>query len=260
MPSTVEQLSPTRVKITIEVPFSDLKPSMDKAYADIARTINVPGFRRGKVPPMVVDQRFGRGVVIQEAFNDSWSRFYGEAVTANQLTPLAQPDVEVTKLEDGDLIEFTAEVDVRPDFEVPDPATIEVQVDALDVPDSLVDEQLDVLRRHCDDAGRDYGQIEKTVGTGITLTDGAADGAALLSRLRELSALGFDHAMVASRGAPWTEATVAAVAAIQPVAGNHYLSDVLVGGVIGWVSEALVDALFNRVVPPSASRKEPLQG
>ena len=147
MPSTVEQLSPTRVKITVEVPFSDLKPSMDKAYADIARTINVPGFRRGKVPPMVIDQRFGRGVVIQEAFNDSWSRFYGEAVTANQLTPLAQPEVEVTKLEDGDLIEFTAEVDVRPEFEVPDPSTIEVQVDALEVADGIVDEQLDVLRR-----------------------------------------------------------------------------------------------------------------
>ena len=147
MPSTVEQLSPTRVKITVEVPFSDLKPSMDKAYADIARTINVPGFRRGKVPPMVIDQRFGRGVVIQEAFNDSWSRFYGEAVTANQLTPLAQPEVEVTKLEDGDLIEFTAEVDVRPEFEVPDPSTISVQVDALEVADGVVDEQLEVLRR-----------------------------------------------------------------------------------------------------------------
>ncbi|HEY0240130.1 MAG TPA: trigger factor, partial [Friedmanniella sp.] len=147
MPSTVEQLSPTRVKITVEVPFQDLKPSLDKAYADIARTINVPGFRRGKVPPMVIDQRFGRGVVIQEAFNDSWSRFYGEAVTANQLTPLASPDVEVTKLEDGDLIEFTAEVDVRPDFEVPDASTIAVQVDALEVADGIVDQQLDVLRR-----------------------------------------------------------------------------------------------------------------
>jgi trigger factor len=120
---------------------------MDKAYADIARTINVPGFRRGKVPPMVIDQRFGRGVVIQEAFNDSWQRFYGEAVTNNQLTPLAQPEVEVTKLEDGDVIEFTAEVDVRPEFEVPDPSTIEVQVDALEVADGIVDEQLDVLRR-----------------------------------------------------------------------------------------------------------------
>ncbi len=147
MPSTVEQLSPTRVKITVEIPFGDLKPSLDKAYADIARSINVPGFRRGKVPPMVIDQRFGRGVVIQEAFNDSWSRFYGAAVTENALTPMAQPEVEVTKLEDGDLIEFTAEVDVRPEFEVPDPSSIAVQVDALDVPDTLVDEQLDVLRR-----------------------------------------------------------------------------------------------------------------
>jgi trigger factor len=146
VPSTVEQLSPTRVKITVEVPFVDLKPSMDKAYADIARSVNIPGFRRGKVPPMVIDQRFGRGVVIQEAFNDSWSRFYGAAVTENALTPLAQPEVEVTKLEDGDLIEFTAEVDVRPDFDLPDFATLSATVDALDVPESLVEDQIDVLR------------------------------------------------------------------------------------------------------------------
>ena len=162
MPSTVEQLSPTRVKITVEIPFTDLKPSLDKAYADIARTINVPGFRKGKVPPMVIDQRFGRGVVIQEAFNDSWSRFYGAAVTENSLTPLAQPDVEVTKLEDGDLIEFTAEVDVRPEFEVPDASAISVQVDALEVADGIVDSQIDVLR------GR--------FGSRTTVERGAAEG------------------------------------------------------------------------------------
>jgi trigger factor len=146
VPSTVEQLSPTRVKITVEVPFADLKPSMDKAYAEIAKSISIPGFRRGKVPPMVIDQRFGRGAVIQEAFNDSWMRFYGAAVTENQLAPLAQPDLEVTKLEDGDLIEFTAEVDVRPDFELPDFTTVHATVDAIDVPDSDVDEQVEVLR------------------------------------------------------------------------------------------------------------------
>src|SRR3712207_2150031 len=93
---------------------------MDKAYAEIAKSVNIPGFRRGKVPPMVIDQRFGRGVVIQEAFNDSWSTFYGVALQENHLSPLAQPDLEVTKLEDGDLIEFTAEVDVRPDFDLPE--------------------------------------------------------------------------------------------------------------------------------------------
>ncbi len=146
MPSTVEQLSPTRVKITVEVPFADLKPSMDKAYAEIARTVNIPGFRRGKVPPMVIDQRFGRGVVIQEAFNDAWQRFYGAAVQENKLIPLAEPDLEVTKLEDGDLIEFTAEVDVRPEFDLPDLSTLGATVAALDVPEALVDDQIATMR------------------------------------------------------------------------------------------------------------------
>jgi trigger factor len=147
VPSTVEQLSPSRVKITVEVPFTDLQPSMDKAYREIARSVNIPGFRRGKVPPMVIDQRFGRGVVIQEAFNDSWQGFYTAAITENHLNPLAQPDLEVTKLEDGDLIEFTAEVDVRPEFSLPDFTSLSASVDAVDVPEDLIDGQLDLLRR-----------------------------------------------------------------------------------------------------------------
>jgi len=147
VPSTVEQLSPTRVKITVEVPFADLKPSMDKAYAEIAKTVNIPGFRRGKVPPMVIDQRFGRGVVLQEALNNSLEGFYRSAIVENKLSPLAQPELEVTKLEDGDLVEFTAEVDIRPDFELPDFSIIKATVDALDVPESLVDEQIKILQQ-----------------------------------------------------------------------------------------------------------------
>ncbi|CAA9407395.1 MAG: Cell division trigger factor [uncultured Propionibacteriaceae bacterium] len=146
MPSTVEQLSPTRVKITVEVPFADLKPSMDKAYREIAKTVNIPGFRAGKVPPMVIDQRFGRGAIIQEALNEAIPQFYGRAVQENDLSPLASPDVEVTKLEDGDRIEFTAEVDVRPDFDLPAFDSLNVSVDALEVPSALVDEQIDTLR------------------------------------------------------------------------------------------------------------------
>ncbi|HYP46354.1 MAG TPA: trigger factor [Propionibacteriaceae bacterium] len=146
MPSTVEQLSPSRVKITVEVPFAELKPSMDKAYRQIAQSVNIPGFRQGKVPPMVIDQRFGRGAVIQEALNEALPDFYGKAVEENRLSPLAQPEVEVTRLEDGDLIEFTAEVDVRPDFDLPDFTTLSATVDAVAVPESLVDEQVDLLR------------------------------------------------------------------------------------------------------------------
>lgn len=147
MPSSVDRLSPTRVKLTVEVSFDDLKPSMDKAYREIAKSVNIPGFRKGKVPPMVIDQRFGRGAIIQEALNDALPEFYGKAVAENDLNPLAQPEVEVTKLEDGQLIEFTAEVDVRPDFDLPDFSTLSATVDAIEVTDEQIDTQLKALQQ-----------------------------------------------------------------------------------------------------------------
>ena len=119
MKSAVETLSPTRAKLTVEVPFEELKPSLDAAYKKIAQQINVPGFRRGKVPPMVIDRQVGRGVVLDEAINQVVPDKYIEALQENSLEPLAQPAIEVTRLEDNDVIEFTAEVDVKPDFEVP---------------------------------------------------------------------------------------------------------------------------------------------
>ena len=147
MPSSVDRLSPTRVKLTVEVSFDDLKPSMDKAYREIAKSVNIPGFRKGKVPPLVIDQRFGRFTIIQEAFNDALPKFYSDAIDENSLNPLAQPEVEVTKLEDGELIEFTAEVDVRPDFELPDFSTLAATVDAIEVTDEQIDAQLNGLRQ-----------------------------------------------------------------------------------------------------------------
>ena len=147
MPSSVDRLSPTRVKLTVEVSFDDLKPSMDKAYREIAKSVNIPGFRKGKVPPLVIDQRFGRFTIIQEAFNDALPKFYSDAIDENSLNPLAQPEVEVTKLEDGELIDFTAEVDVRPDFELPDFSTLAATVDAIEVTDEQIDAQLNGLRQ-----------------------------------------------------------------------------------------------------------------
>ncbi|MFC7620940.1 trigger factor [Microlunatus sp. GCM10028923] len=146
MPSTVEQLSPSRVKITVEVPFDELKPSVEKTYQAIAQQITIPGFRKGKVPPMVIDQRYGRGAVLQEAINDALPELYGKAVSDNKLSPLAQPDIEVTKLEDNDLLEFTAEVEVRPEFELPELDSLSATVDALEADEERVTEQLDALR------------------------------------------------------------------------------------------------------------------
>lgn len=146
MKSAVETLSPTRAKLTVEVPFEELKPSLDAAYKKIAQQINVPGFRRGKVPPMVIDRQVGRGVVLDEAINAVVPQKYMEALQANSLQPLAQPEIEVTKFEDNDALEFTAEVDIRPEIELPDYDGVEAQVDDIELTDADVDEQVEALR------------------------------------------------------------------------------------------------------------------
>ena len=146
MPTTVEQLSPSRVKLTVEIPFADLKPHLDKAYREIAQQVTIPGFRKGKVPTMVIDQRFGRGMVLQEAINAALPDAYAAAVAEAALVPLSDPEVEVTKLEDRELVEFTAEVDVRPEITLPTYSDLSVTVEAPATDDAAVDAELDNLR------------------------------------------------------------------------------------------------------------------
>ena len=146
MKSAVETLSPTRAKLTVEVPFEELKPSLDAAYKKIAQQINIPGFRKGKVPPMVIDRQVGRGAVLDEAVNEVLPQKYFAALEENSLTPLAQPDIEVTKLEDNETLEFTAEVDVRPEIDVPAYNALEASVDDVEVSDADVEEQVQALR------------------------------------------------------------------------------------------------------------------
>jgi trigger factor len=142
----VEELSPTRVKLTIEVPFEELKKSLDQAYREVARQVRVPGFRPGKVPPRVIDQRVGRGAVLEQAINDAVPQFYSQAVAESEVVPLGQPDVEVTKLDDGKELAFTAEVDIRPKFELPPLESISVTVDNAEVSPDQVEEYLKALR------------------------------------------------------------------------------------------------------------------
>jgi len=144
--SAVETLSPTRAKLTVEVPFEELKPSLDAAYKKIAQQINVPGFRKGKVPPAVIDRQVGRGAVLDEAINDVLPKKYVEALQENSLEPLAQPDIEVTKFEDNEALEFTAEVDVKPEITVPAYDGLFAEVEDVTVTDSDVEEQIAALR------------------------------------------------------------------------------------------------------------------
>jgi trigger factor len=142
----VEELSPTRVRLTVEVPFDELKPSLDHAYREVGRQVRIPGFRPGHVPRQVLDQRVGRGAVLEHAINEAVPELYAKAVREAQVSALGQPEVEITKLDDGAEIAFTAEVDVRPGFEIPDLSQLHVTVDDADVSPDQVEEYLAALR------------------------------------------------------------------------------------------------------------------
>ncbi|MFY1672681.1 trigger factor [Plantactinospora sp. WMMB334] len=146
MKSTVETLSPTRVRLAIEVPFVELEPSLKKAYREIASQVNVPGFRRGKVPAAVIDQRVGRGAVLNEAVQDAIPENILAAVREHDVKTLGRPEVEITEFNDGDSLKFTAEVDVRPEITLPDLSAIEVSVDELQIDEDEIDTQVGSLR------------------------------------------------------------------------------------------------------------------
>ncbi|WP_431231233.1 trigger factor [Mycolicibacterium psychrotolerans] len=146
MKSTVEKLSPTRVRINVEVPFTELQPDFDRAYKELAKQVRLPGFRPGKAPAKLLEARIGRGAVLEQVVNDALPSRYSEAVTATEVTPLGQPEIEVTKIEDGEELVFTAEVDIRPEIELPDLSALKIEVEAIEINDEEVDTELESLR------------------------------------------------------------------------------------------------------------------
>ena len=146
MKTDVETLSPTRVKLSVEMPFDELQPSFDEAYKTIAKQVSIPGFRKGKVPARVIEQRFGRGAVLEEVINDAVPKAYENALREKEIVPVGRPEVDVTEIEDGQHVKFTAEVDVRPEFDLPDYKAISVEVDPATASDADIDEHIDNLR------------------------------------------------------------------------------------------------------------------
>ncbi len=147
MKSTVENVSPTKVRLLVEVPFEELKPSLDAAYKNIAQQITVPGFRKGKVPPAVIDQRVGRGPVLEEAINDALPKLYSKAVQDNKVKAIGRPEVDVTEFNDKESLQFSAEVEVRPELTLPDLDGLEAGVADIEIADGDVDEQVTALRQ-----------------------------------------------------------------------------------------------------------------
>jgi trigger factor len=138
----VEELSPTRVRLSVEVPFDELKPSLDKAYREIAKQVRIPGFRPGRVPPPVIDRRIGRDAVLTEAVNEAVPGLYDKAIAEADIQPLGTPEVEVTEIDDGKQLRLKFEVDTRPEFELPELEAVTVQVDGTLVTPDEVEEYL----------------------------------------------------------------------------------------------------------------------
>jgi len=142
----VEELSPTRVRLSVEVPFDELKPSLDKAYREVGRKVRIRGFRPGRVPPPVLDRHVGRDYVLNQAVSDAMPGLYAKAVADGDVHPLGEPEVTNTNLDDGKELSFTVEVDVRPKFELPDLASLAVTVDDTVVTPDEVAEYLGSLQ------------------------------------------------------------------------------------------------------------------
>ena len=147
MKSTVEKLSPTRVRINVEVPFTELEPEIDKAFKQLAKQVRLPGFRPGKAPRKLLEARVGRGAVLEQVVNDALPGRYSEAITAESLQPLGQPEIEITKLEDNEELVFTAEVDIRPEIDLPDFSALTLTVDAIEIDDDDVNAELESLQK-----------------------------------------------------------------------------------------------------------------
>ncbi|WP_285117037.1 trigger factor [Leifsonia sp. fls2-241-R2A-40a] len=150
MKTTVEKLSPTRTKLTISVTPEELEPSIKHAYEHIAEQVTIPGFRKGKVPPPIIDQRVGKAAVLEHAVNEGLDGFYRQAIEENDVRPLGRPEADITEWPNesdfsGDLL-LTIEVDVRPEVKLPAFDDITVTVDAAEVGVDDVEEELDRLR------------------------------------------------------------------------------------------------------------------
>ena len=146
MKSAIEKLSPTRVRISIDADFKDLETHVETAYKSLAQQIAIPGFRKGKIPRTLIDQRVGRGTVLNEAINTALPEFYGKAARENDLMVVGRPTVDIKELKDNELVKFEVEVDIRPEITLPDFASIEIDVDDVVVSDKDVEEQIDALR------------------------------------------------------------------------------------------------------------------
>ncbi len=151
MPKTnVEKLSPTRVKLSVDITIADLEPFLKQAYKTISEQVSIPGFRKGHVPAPIIDQRVGRQAVIEQAVNDSLDSFFQAALAETDTQPMGRPTADVEKwldLKDAkSKITLVFEVEARPEFKLPKYDGLKIEVDNAEVGDDAVETELTKLR------------------------------------------------------------------------------------------------------------------
>jgi trigger factor len=148
--SALETIDATTVKLTVNLTEEDLAPALKHAYEHIGEQVQIPGFRKGKVPARILEQRVGKGAVIEHAVNDGLPGWYSEAVQEQGIRPFGQPEVDVTKIpgsvEGDEGLEFTAVVEIRPEVELPAADSLTIEVEPIEVTDEDVDARVDALR------------------------------------------------------------------------------------------------------------------
>ncbi|MCF8524520.1 MAG: trigger factor [Aquiluna sp.] len=150
MKTTVERLTPTRVKLTITVDAAGFKPALEKAYETVSSQVNIPGFRKGKVPATILDQRVGKDAIIAQAVNDGLDDFYREALIQENLKPLSTPQADIKSApnaqEPTNELVVELEVEVRPEFKLPEYKGLKIKVDAVKIAKMDIESELDALR------------------------------------------------------------------------------------------------------------------
>ena len=187
MKTTVERLNPTRVKLTITVDQAGFKPALEKAYETVSSQVNIPGFRKGKVPATILDQRVGKDSIIAQAVNDGLDDFYREALIKENLKPLSTPQADIKSAPNAqeptnDLV-VELEVEVRPEFKLPEYKGLKIKVDAVKIAKMDIETELDALRarfgtlKNVDRPAKsgDFTSIDLSAAIGGTQIDTAKD-------------------------------------------------------------------------------------
>jgi trigger factor len=154
------------MKISIDVPFTELEPHINSAYKALGERITVPGFRKGKVPNAMIEQRVGRGAVLDEAINSALPVFYSNAAREHNVAVIGRPKVDITELVDREKLSLTIEVDIRPELKLPNFSEMTIEVEDVVVSDKEIDDQIDALRAR-------FGTlttVEKTIEKGDFVT------------------------------------------------------------------------------------------